>query len=72
MTVLAGLFFMLCVCGCVIIAKWLEHWPGNQGVPGSMPGMPLAIVLVSLSKKLYSPTQLSKWRSGDLYLVFQW
>ena len=29
------------------IAKWLEHWPGNQKVPG-------LCHLVSLSKKRYS------------------
>ena len=33
---------------------WLEHWPGNPKVPGSMPSAPGSVVVVSLSKELYS------------------
>ena len=35
--------------------QWLEHWPSNREVPGSIPGGgPFSAVVVSLSKILHS------------------
>ena len=51
---------LVCVAGTVVInveattVLWLEHWPGNLRVPGSMPSTPNSVVAVSLSKELYS------------------
>ena len=65
----------VCVCVCVyvceaaVVVKWLEHWPGNRKVPGSMP----VTAVVSLSKKLYhshiTPLSLPSCINGDLVLT---
>ena len=37
-----------------VVGALVEHWPGNLRVLGSMPSTPNSVVVVSLSKELYS------------------